>query len=107
MLIQQMLMMMWEAIIEFQQLVIVLLMLPLFTWIVGSFLKKPKCHKLGLGIALVVAIIGFFGLPSLFSASLSALSYWVDWAFHIAMVIALLVYSYIVVLPLTSLVGRR
>ena len=103
-MIYQMLMMMWEAILANKLLVVLLqavLIAPWLFWLINSR-QTAFNHRMSLILAGIVAILGFFLLPLFFSATLSDLSYWVDWAFHIAMVIALLVYSYVVLLPLTA-----
>ncbi len=107
-LLNQAFMMLWEAILENAMLVSVLLLILLVAWgywvAVGR--HKQLTHRLAIMLAVLVAIIGFFTLPLFFSATLGDLTYWVDWAFHLAMVIALLVYAYIVMLPLvTGLIG--
>jgi hypothetical protein len=104
MLIYQMLMMLWEAILENGLLVAILLTLLIVPWLYWLIKNKQKTfnHRRSALIALGIAILGFFFLPLYFSATLFDLSYWVDWAFHLAMVIALLLYSYLVCLPLTS-----
>ncbi|WP_442768692.1 hypothetical protein [Acinetobacter bohemicus] len=104
MIIYQMFMMLWEAILENRLLVAILVMVlvaPWLYWLINSR-KKSFNHQRSLIVALVVSIIGFFFLPLYFSATIFDLSYWVDWAFHIAMVSAVLVYSYLVWLPLTA-----
>ncbi|RGD93488.1 hypothetical protein [Acinetobacter sp. SWAC57] len=103
MIIYQMLMMLWEAILENGLLVAILLTLlivPWLYWLIKNRQKKFN-HRRSTWIAFSIAILGFFFLPLYFSATLFDLSYWVDWAFHLAMVIALLFYSYLVCLPFT------
>lgn len=107
-LLNQAFMMLWEAILENAMLVGVLLLLLLVTWgywgIVGR--RHQLTYRLSGVLAAITAAIGFFTLPLFFSASLGNLNYWVDWAFHLAMVAALFVYAYVVLLPLmTGLVG--
>ena len=107
-LLNQALMMLWEAILENATLVIALIMVLLVAWSywIAAGRKKQLAYRLTGLLATVVAIAGFFMLPMLFKASLSDLTYWVDWAFHIAMVLALLIYAYLVLLPLvTGLTG--
>lgn len=107
-LLNQAFMMLWEAILENATLVIALMLLLLVAWgywiAVGR--NKKLAYRLAGLLAIVVAIIGFFMLPMMFKASLSDLTYWVDWTFHLAMVLALFVYAYLVLLPLiTGLTG--
>lgn len=107
-LLNQAFMMLWEAILENATLVTTLLLVLLIAW--GYWIIKGRQKKLAYRVAgmlaAIVAVIGFFGLPMLFKASLASLTYWVDWAFHVAMVLALLVYAYLVLLPLmTGLIG--
>lgn len=107
-LLNQALMMLWEAILENATLASALLLTLLVAWgywgIVGRH-KKPAYRFAGM-LAGIIAVIGFFTLPLFFNATLGNLTYWVDWAFHLAMVIALLVYSYVVILPvITGLTG--
>ncbi len=107
-LLNQALMMLWEAILENATLVIALMLILLGAWGYWAAIGRSKqlAHRLAGISALVVATIGFFVLPMLLKASLSDLSYWVDWVFHLAMVLALLVYAYLVLLPLmTGLAG--
>lgn len=107
-LLNQALMMLWEAILENAMLVTVLLLVLLVAWgyWVAAGRYKQLSHRLAIILAIVVAIIGFFTLPLFFSATLGDLTYWVDWVFHLAMVIALLVYAYVIILPLvTGLTG--
>lgn len=107
-LLNQAFMMLWEAILENATLVIALMLLLLVAWgyWIAAGRNKQMASRLAGLLAIVVAIIGFFMLPMLFKASLSDLTYWVDWAFHISMVLALLVYAYLVLLPLiTGLMG--
>ena len=104
MIIYQMLMMLWEAILENGLLVVILLTLLIMPWLYWLIKNRQKTfnHRRSAWIALGIAILGFFFLPLYFSATLFDLSYWVDWAFHIAMVVAVFVYSYLVWLPLTA-----
>ena len=107
-LLNQAFMMLWEAILENAMLVGALFLLLLVTW--GYWGVVGRRHKLLYRFASVLAAltagIGFFTLPLLFNASLGNLNYWVDWAFHLAMVAALFVYAYMVILPLiTGLIG--
>lgn len=109
-LLNQAFMMLWEAILENAILVGVLLLLLLVTWgywgIVGR--RHQLTYRLAGVLAAITAVIGFFALPWFFGASLGNLNYWVDWAFHLAMVTALFVYAYIVLLPLmTGLIGSN
>ena len=103
-LLNQALMMLWEAILENAMLVGALLMILLLAWgywmVAGK--NKQLTHRLAIMLAIVVAVIGFFTLPLFFNATLGDLTYWVDWAFHLAMVSALLIYAYIVMLPLVT-----
>ena len=104
MIIYQMFMMLWEAILENRLLVAILvtvLVAPWLYWFINGR-KKSFNHQRSLIVALVVSVTGFFFLPLYFSATILDLSYWVDWAFHITMVLAVLVYSYLVWLPLTA-----
>lgn len=107
-LLNQAFMMLWEAILENATLVIALLLIFLAAWGYWGVKGRHKklAHRFAGVLAAIVAVIGFFMLPMLFKASLSDLNYWVDWAFHIAMVLALLVYAYLVLLPLmTGVIG--
>ncbi|MGM8909491.1 hypothetical protein ACS8FB_05160 [Psychrobacter sp. 1U1] len=109
-LLNQAFMMLWEAILENATLVIMLLLVLLVAW--GYWVIKGRHKKLAYRVAgvlsAIVAVIGFFVLPMLFKASLADLNYWVDWAFHLTMVVALLVYAYLVLLPLmTGLIGAE
>lgn len=107
-LLNQAFMMLWEAILENASLVIVLVLMLLITWVYWAVMGNSKraASRPAAISAIVVAVIGFFGLPIFFKASLSDMSYWVDWAFHLATVLALLIYAYLVMLPLlTGLVG--
>jgi hypothetical protein len=103
-LLNQALMMLWEAILENATLVTALLLILLVAWgywgVAGR--HKKMAHRLAMMLAVAVAVLGFFTVPLFFSATLGDLTYWVDWAFHLAMVIALLVYAYIVLLPLAT-----
>lgn len=104
MTIYQMLMMLWEAILENWFLVAMLITLLSVLWLYWLIKRKQKIfnHRRSAWFALAIAILGFFFLPLYFSATLFDLSYWVDWAFHLTMVVALLFYSYLVCLPLTA-----
>ena len=107
-LLNQALMMLWEAILENAMLVAVLLLVLLVAWgyWIAAGRHKQLTHRLAIMLAVLVAIIGFFTLPLFFNATLGDLTYWVDWAFHLAMVIALLIYAYVAILPLvTGLTG--
>ncbi|MBO1530507.1 hypothetical protein J3492_04690 [Psychrobacter sp. F1192] len=107
-LLNQAFMMLWEAILENATLVIALVLILLVAWgyWVAIGRSKQLAYRLAAISAVVVAIIGFFALPVFFKAGLSDMSYWVDWAFHLATVLALLVYAYLVLLPLmTGLAG--
>ena len=107
-LLNQAFMMLWEAILENRTVVITLLLILLIAWSywIAAGREKQLAYLLTGVLAAIVASIGFFMLPMLFKASLSDLTYWVDWAFHIAMVLALLIYAYLVLLPLvTGLTG--
>lgn len=107
-LLNQAFMMLWEAILENASLVVTLLLMLLIAWVYWAVIgnRKRLAHRLAALSAIVVAVIGFFGLPIFFKASLSDMSYWVDWAFHLATVLALLIYAYLVLLPLlTGLTG--
>ncbi len=103
-LLNQALMMFWEAILENAALVMALLLLLVVAWgyQIVAHRRKPLAHRLAVILAVVVALIGFFALPAFFKASLADLSYWVDWAFHLATVLALLLYAYAVLLPLVT-----
>ena len=103
-LIQQMLMMMWEAILEYWGIVMALLGGLIIAWVLGILLlrRRHPNHRLTGLFSGLVAVVAFFMLPKFFSASFNDLSYWVDWAFHGVMVIAAFVYSYLVILPLTA-----
>ena len=107
-LLNQAFMMLWEAILENAMLVGTLFLLLLITWsywgIVGRHQKLA--YRFTTVLAAIAAGIGFFTLPLFFNSSLGSLNYWVDWAFHLAMVAALFVYAYVVILPLiTGLAG--
>jgi hypothetical protein len=107
-LLNQAFMMLWEALLENATLVSILLLILLVAWGFWAMVGRDKklTHRLAILLAIAVAIIGFFMLPLFFNATLGDLTYWVDWAFHMAMVIALLVYAYVVMLPLaTGLLG--
>lgn len=109
-LLNQALMMLWEAILENAMLVSVLLLLLLASW--GYWGVVGRHHKLRYRLAGVLAAltagVSFFALPLWFNASLANMNYWVDWAFHLAMVAALFVYAYVVILPLvTGLMGAN
>lgn len=67
-----------------------------------SAAKKPA-----LILSLIAGLAAFFGLPPLFKSSLSEMSYYVDWLFHISYVIAAMIYVFIVVwFLLAPRVGR-
>lgn len=107
-LLNQAFMMFWEALMENATLVIILLLILLLVWGFWATTGRSRQmrHRLATLLAVVAAAIGFFALPVFFKASLSDMNYWVDWAFHIAMIVALLIYSYLVLLPLmTGLMG--
>ena len=107
-LLNQMFMMLWEALLENATLVIVLLLILLVAWGYWVTIGRSRQwkHRLTALSAVVIAVIGFFTLPMFFKSSLANMTYWVDWAFHIAMVIALLIYAYLVLLPLiTGILG--
>ncbi len=107
-LLNQALMMLWEAILENATLVIILLLILLVAWGYWAIMarKKQLMPRLAALSAIMVGVIGFFTLPLFFKASLADMNYWVDWAFHIATVLALLIYAYLVLLPLiTGLLG--
>ncbi|MDN6276842.1 hypothetical protein [Psychrobacter sp.] len=107
-LLTQALMMLWEALLENSTLVIVLLLILLIAWGYWAAMGRTKrmMYRLATLPAIVVALSGIFILPTLFNASLADMTYWVDWSFHSAMVLALLIYAYLVSLPLmTGLVG--
>ena len=109
-LLNQAFMMLWEAILENTTLVIALLLILLISWGYWAMtsVHKKMAHRLAMVLAVGIAAIGFFTLPMMFKASLSDLNYWVDWSFHISMVIALLIYAYVVMLPLaTALTGSN
>lgn len=104
-LIQQMLMMMWEATLEYWGIVMALLGGLIIAWVLGKvpyYVVATPNHRLTGLFSGLVAVVAFFMLPKFFSASFNDLSYWVDWAFHGVMVIAAFVYSYLVILPLTA-----
>lgn len=107
-LLNQAIMMLWEAILENAMLVSALLLILLAAWTYWAVAGRHKklAYRLAGMLAVMIAVIGFFTLPLFFNASLGDLTYWVDWAFHLVMVVALLVYAYIVMLPLvTGLAG--
>ncbi|WP_201555496.1 hypothetical protein [Psychrobacter sp. 72-O-c] len=106
--LNQAFMMLWEAILENATLVSALLLILLAAWIYWAVAGRHKKLAYGLAgiLASAIAVVGFFTLPLFFNASLGDLTYWVDWAFHLVMVVALLVYAYVVMLPLvTGLTG--
>ncbi|WP_350561015.1 hypothetical protein [Psychrobacter sp. CAL346-MNA-CIBAN-0220] len=107
-LLNQAFMMLWEAILENATLVSALFLVLIAAWIYWAVVGRYKKLAYGLAgmLAGVIAVIGFFTLPLFFNASLGDLTYWVDWAFHMVTVVALLAYAYIVMLPLvTSMTG--
>lgn len=110
-LIYQAMMMAWEAVLEYYGLLLVLLTVFVAAWLfwlLGGNRPPLQRHRMSLLLAAVVAGVGFFVLPLLFSASLSDLTYWVDLAFHLAMVLAVFVYAYLLLLPsLSRLMSHR
>lgn len=67
-----------------------------------SVAKKPA-----LILSLIAGGAAFFGLPPLFKSSLSEMSYYVDWLFHISYVLAAMIYVFFVVwFLLAPRVGR-
>lgn len=103
MLFQQMLMMAWEAVLENWFMAILLITILVFSWATKRRTHRARInHKVSLMLALTAAILAFFGLPYVFSAELVDLTYWVDWVFHIAMVLGVFVYVYLVVMPFTG-----
>ena len=71
MIIYQMLMMLWEAILENRLLVAILitvLVAPWLYWFINGR-KKSFNHQRSLIVALVVSVTGFFFLPLYFRSS--------------------------------------
>lgn len=93
----------WEAILLNATFVFTLLGLLVASWIFWM-LRATSLSKsaLAASVALIIAGIAFFMLPSLFSASFADISYWVDWLFHLVTVFAVFIYSYLLLLPLLS-----
>ena len=75
-LIQQMLMMMWEAILEYWGIVMALLGGLIIAWVLGKLLlrRRHPNHRLTGLFSELVAVVAFFMLPKFFSASLAAFS---------------------------------
>ncbi|WP_434352875.1 hypothetical protein VH441_06625 [Psychrobacter sp. HD31] len=95
--------MQWEAISQNLPYVIVLALLFIIAWVVWAMRSVPLSRGgLATMLALVVAAIAFFVLPTIFHSSISDMTYWVDWAFHLATIFGVFVYSYLVLLPLLS-----
>lgn len=105
-LINQSVFMAWEAILENALLVIAILTLLVVPWAMWLFKASgtTKQHYKAFIGAGIIAVLGFFTLPMAFKSSLGDLTYWLDWAFHIVMVFGLFFYSYLVLLPVLSIV---
>lgn len=57
--------------------------------------------------SLLSGIIAFFALPQFFHSGLSHLNYATDWLFHIASVISIMVYAWLIAVPALLLWCRK
>lgn len=89
-----------ELILIYPAIAAVLIGLPAVALIVallGGQKNWSAAKKPALVFALIAGLVAFFGLPTLFKSSLSEISYYVDWLFHLGYVVAVMVYVYLVV----------
>lgn len=88
-----------ETIIEFPVTTALLVALPVLSiaWVLFNADKDwQSAKKPAYLMALATGLIAFFFLPMLFSSSLFELRYIVDWLFHLAFVMGLMLYAFFV-----------
>lgn len=100
-----------ELILIYPVIAAVLIGLPIVALVIallGGSKNWSAAKKPALIFALIAGLAAFFGLPVLFKSSLSEMSYYVDWLFHIGYVIAVMIYVYLIVWFISApLVGRN
>ncbi len=84
-----------ETILEFPIIASILLALPVLAllWVLIAKRKNwQSSKKPALFVGLLAGVVAFFGLPAVFHSSLSEMSYYVDWLFHLGYCLAITVY---------------
>lgn len=94
-----------ELVLAYPIISIALLAVLVIAWIIG--LSGGKGHfksavLVSIGVSILVGAVAFFILPMLFKSSISEMTYYMDWAFHLVSVFGAMVYVYLVVWPLIA-----
>lgn len=94
-----------ELVFAYPIISIALLAVFIIAWILGlaggrGYFKSTVLASIG--VSILVGAVAFFALPMLFKSSISEMTYYMDWAFHLVTVFGAMVYAYLVVWPLMA-----
>lgn len=96
----------YELILAYPILAGTVVGLLLITWFIGlmsGYRGLCKGRKLAFLLAVVAGVVAFFGFPILISSSIGEINYYMDWLFQIGMVIGVMIYVFLLVLPLVAM----